>query len=424
MGANATFINAGALNPGFIVTATDGIIIKTHTVESLALTNIDQTADRIYGTSDPNQEVESEIRGNGDAYRVFDANGSGDWMADFAVAGVDPGQTSTGDIAPGTEGYAAVYDSDRDETRINLEVANVYFTVWRDSNEIHGYNWPVGAMINLSVDDPGTTGLDFTLSQANGNGDWDPSGRSVRFNLNSLFQLQPGFIVTMTDGVNSITHTITNLTFTGVDVDADTVSGTADEGSQVWVESQDDPNVRRWLIVGSGGNWTADFSVPGIGPDYQVVYDIVPGSRFHINQHDPHASTAYSYQVPNPNFSARFPENEVHGYDWPLGTAVTVTIHEDGVLTDYTDTQSPVVAPWDSNTTWTQFQLGSFTLKPGQFITMTNGTFTKTHTVTGLTITKVDPEADTVEGFALEGSRVDVGQLCDSIGLRISHSVR
>jgi ABC-type xylose transport system substrate-binding protein len=117
-----------------------------------------------------------------------------------------------------------------------------------------------------------------------------------------------------------------------------------------------------------------------------------------------------------PTFSARFPENQVHGYGWyPLGASIILTIDDpdNGVGVDHTDTQQIVVADWDPRQTFVQFTLGGFELQPGQIVSMTDGVTTRTHTVTNLAVTNVDPVADTVSGTAVAGSQVEVGPVCN-----------
>ncbi|MEW5828230.1 MAG: BMP family ABC transporter substrate-binding protein, partial [Chloroflexota bacterium] len=115
----------------------------------------------------------------------------------------------------------------------------------------------------------------------------------------------------------------------------------------------------------------------------------------------------------NPSFSARLTENQAHGYGWLLGSAVTLFIDGNQI-----GTQTVVVADWDPNQTFVMFDLGeTLTLQAGQFVEMTDGTVTKTHTVTGLEVTGVDPGADTVSGTAAPGTQVDIGHIyCDETG--------
>ena len=56
-------------------------------------------------------------------------------------------------------------------------------------------------------------------------------------------------------------------------------------------------------------------------------------------------------------------------------------------------TQTAVEADWDPNQTFVWFDLGeSLTLHAGQVIEMTDGNITKTHTVTHLDVTGIDPD--------------------------------
>lgn len=130
-----------------------------------------------------------------------------------------------------------------------------------------------------------------------------------------------------------------------------------------------------------------------------------------------------------PTFSARFPEKQVHGYGWTLGGPdVTISIDDpdNGVGVDYTKTLSVIVAPWDPSQTFVQFTLDDlpgFELQPGQFVTMTDGTTTKTHTVSSLSITDIDEATDIITGTVEGSSTVDVDVNCGASGCAASQSV-
>ena len=99
----------------------------------------------------------------------------------------------------------------------------------------------------------------------------------------------------------------------------------------------------------------------------------------------------------DPTFSVRLTDNQVHGYEWNLEDTVTLTIDDpdNGVGDDFTDSETVVVADWDPEMTFVFFDLGGFALEPGQVVSMTDGTTTKTHIVRELAVTVVDPVSST-----------------------------
>ena len=125
-------------------------------------------------------------------------------------------------------------------------------------------------------------------------------------------------------------------------------------------------------------------------------------------------------RIRSPRLSARFPEQEVHGYGWTLGSNVTISIDDpdNGVGEDYTAIVESIVAPWDSNQTFAQFTLAGFALglQPGHVVTMTDGMVTKVHTVSSLSITGIDIATNTITGTVEGDSTVDVDANCGDSG--------
>jgi basic membrane lipoprotein Med (substrate-binding protein (PBP1-ABC) superfamily)/ABC-type branched-subunit amino acid transport system substrate-binding protein len=122
-------------------------------------------------------------------------------------------------------------------------------------------------------------------------------------------------------------------------------------------------------------------------------------------------------------FHAQIVENDVQGYDWLKGTTVTLKVDTPptGTGWDYTTTQTVddygtvVFNTSDPN-------LATMELVAGTEIWMDDGLIPqpKTHTVTDLVVTGVDPETDTVWGTAAYGTgtperRINV-QYCDDSG--------
>jgi Carboxypeptidase regulatory-like domain len=138
-----------------------------------------------------------------------------------------------------------------------------------------GGEWSDGATITLEIDDPDIgTGIDYT-AQTTADSSQDPNV-AFRFALAGVFDIQPGHVVTVTDGTNTATHVVTDLTVTAVDQNADTVTGTAAAGSEIGVGVFAPAGPSR-NVVAEGGNWTADFS---------GLFDIQAGSGGFAIQND------------------------------------------------------------------------------------------------------------------------------------------
>ena len=156
--------------------------------------------------------------------------------------------------------------------------------------------------------------------------------------------------MTVTQGATTKTHVVTGLAVTGVDLGADTVSGTASPGSDVDVfvfADEGVPDPRRTVTANGAGVWTADFSEPGDtgDPDEERTWDITGGNGGMAAQFDNDGdSTELGWEVSN---SA--PVAVADSYTTPKGVALNVSAP--GVLKNDTDAEgdalsaSPVAGP-------------------------------------------------------------------------------
>jgi ABC-type branched-subunit amino acid transport system substrate-binding protein len=154
---------------------------------------------------------------------------------------------------------------------------------WR--NLVHGYDWPEGATLTLSIDDPatGVTPDQALTAPVYAASSWMAVQTAGTFDLNGVIDIGPGLMITLTDGNVTLVHTVTDLAVTTVDPDTDRVFGTAAPGSDVYVPIFcglfDEPTCAiRHEVADGSGNWTADFSVPG-DEGWEEAYDIVVGTR-------------------------------------------------------------------------------------------------------------------------------------------------
>ena len=289
--------------------------------------------------------------------------------------------------------------------------ANARFHVQLVENNIFGVDWRPGDAVTVTVDDPSNgIGVDFTDTKT-----VDPSGMVTFYGLNGL-QLGTGMHVAMNDGVVFKTHTVISLQVTDVDVDTDIVSGTGEVGANVSVQHCEYYGClwRRWTTVQPDGTWQVNFSVIGPGQDENEILDIVPGTNGEALYPDDDADHTDVNIYPYQRFDAHPEQERIDGTGWDLGATITAEINDPATpaTLDYTDTITVSVAPWDESQTWFNLDFnGQYDLKPGDVVTVTDGTTTKFHTITSLQITEVDPAADVISGSAAPNSYVDI-QTC------------
>ena len=387
--------------PAAVVTATatddEGTPLVVVTTEVIAFTvdePIDVDNDRVTGTAPVGAEVLVEADGQ---WRHPIADGDGFWVADFGVPGEGQAQQETVDIGPGSQGGATLIDENGSATTIAWRVSNAQFQVSHEWDALWMNDFAPDTPLTITVDDgtgpiavPG--GPYVTGSAGNLEIGFDPAS----------LDLQPGHTVTVTDGLVTKSHTITDLTVTGADELADTVSGIAAPLSDVdvWVHETD---AWRHVVADGSGSWTADFAVPGDESGEATVADLQPGSNGNSGQCDGDGDcTNAGWHITNPTFSVEAPywiwsSNE----DWELGDTITLTIDDP----DFPSPMTTTVEQNDEHIGWGFDLNGVFEIEPGHVVTVTDGEYTKTLTVADLIVELVDPNAGTITGWLLD----DVG---------------
>lgn len=283
------FIGEYNLKPGDLVTVSDNTTTKTHTVTSLAITNINPDTNMVSGTTNTSGSVDIWICDeNNCVVRKEPVDLNGNWSANFGEPGDEGGEEDTFDIQSYTRVDAAQYDPERDSTQVNWSVSNEPNPVLGvNPDGVWGIDWTLGTSVTLTVDDPANgTGVDFTTTETVQMYDF-PKPTAV-FHLPANFQIQPGFELTMTDGTTTKNHTAMYFEISNVDVAADTVSGVTEAGYQVqvWMSKGE-----RTVTAGSDGIWSADFKIPGNPPDEDNIVDILPGDFVMASVHDADGDT-------------------------------------------------------------------------------------------------------------------------------------
>ena len=108
---------------------------------------------------------------------------------------------------------------------------------------------------------------------------------------------------------------------------------------------------------------------------------------------------AVSGQPPSPHFFVTPQHDHLWGHDWPANDTVTVKLGDPAEEIGTADTNE-----------WGDFWLDSpGEIQPGDLVQVECGEILKTHVVTELTVTAVDPDSDTVSGTAAPETWVSVG---------------
>ena len=277
------------VSPGMLVTMTDGVVTKSHTLISLAVTTIDVDADTVAGTGEVGANLNVQhCQYNGCLWRRWTViQPDGTWKVDFSVPGVGSDEQEILDIVPGTTGEALYPDADADHTDVNWYI-NQRFAAHPAEERIDGSGWLAGATITVDIDDPATPATpDYSGTTTAIANPGDASQTWFNLDFNGQYDLKSGDAVTVTDGTTVKQHTVTSLQISILDPTTNVISGTAAPDSFVDLQICDTGGCTyRTEQVDGDGNWTTDFSQPGDQPWEQTTFDLLPGTNGGASQWD------------------------------------------------------------------------------------------------------------------------------------------
>jgi hypothetical protein len=411
------------IQPGHIVTVSDGIVTKTHTVTNITITEIDQDTEIVHGSADPSANVDVWTCDDIQCYnRHVTADAvSGEWQADFANPGMQDDEQDTVDFGPNSWADCGQPDEDGDSTQFWAQVPNPTFGVRANWDGVEGWNWVDGSTVTIEIDNNGDGLAEISRNASVGPASWNPDELRFDYNFSGEFDIQPGDEITVSDGETTKSLVVSIHSITSYDLDTDVVYGTSDPDTRVDVWACDEYGCynRHLTTDPVSGDWAADFATPGTEDDEQDIVDLVPGIWIDSSQPDEDwDQTLYGLNVLNPFVEASRQNNWVHAREWPNGTLMTLEIDDlsnglGGI--DYTRTAEMGPAPWnpgDPNDIVADFDMSGFTLEAGDVIKISGEideeTVTKNLTLSALEVTGFDMDADTVSGSATPDLDVEV----------------
>jgi len=167
----------------------------------------------------------------------------------------------------------------REGVDFSLFASGPAFNAWPVENYVDGWGWEIGVPVNLTISN-GYTEILYPFVPS-----WNPYTTWVI--SQGEFELQPGDIVTLDNGIHTKEHMVTKLAIAGTDLATSSVFGTAEPGSHVYVwYYTDEGRIDRHEVANDSGNWTANFSIPGDEPGEEKTYMIPAGAGGEANQVD------------------------------------------------------------------------------------------------------------------------------------------
>jgi hypothetical protein len=212
--------------------------------------------------------------------------------------GLDPYSCSWADewdIQPGQDVGVGYFGLDGHWVANAFRVPNPWFTAF-PPGVVEGWNWPLGSAIHLTIDDPNTEDSpDFERFGTSILTPWDPDsgGTWLWIEFPGEYDMKPGDLVTLSDGVTERNHIGKNLSITSVDETENTVTGFSDGYETVSLWSWEDPQGGRLEVVADdSGQWLADFD--------DVGFDLLPGYHVRAEVWDGVNDTAVDWAIPDP----------------------------------------------------------------------------------------------------------------------------
>lgn len=212
--------------------------------------------------------------------------------------------------------------------------------------------------------------------------------------------LSPGHYVVVSDGVTEKGLILEPITMEAFDTQNEIMAGTAPAGREVQVvagmaeaETQGAIPV---IADPASGAWSADFKTIG----FDITEPMRAWSFAQILDEDGDASEAGAPPPPTPWLRAHPVWEAVDAWAWPEDAILHLTI-DDPATPAAPDLEMDMPGEFDPalGSVWFEFG-GVYDLKPGDIVTLSDGTTLRYLVVSVLTIDAVDVEADTAAGTA------------------------
>jgi len=402
------------VTPGETITATgnDGRV-KRLFIEELAVTTVtlwnQDPPSTVFGTTTVTYAGQVQVTASADygwwTERWVPA-AAGSFEADFDNPGNgwreqelgDFGEGGADDVYSGGEIRAHIWDADNDQIQTIWHATNPRIIIVRGNDRIEAIDFPLGEPLTIELDDPNFAGIEFSETGIVGVNPDKPWETLLIFEMGDYTVPDEASVTALDEEGTPLVETeVIPFTVGEIDPDADTITGTAPEGSEVLVQA--DGNWR-YPIADDTNTWVADFSQPGSQPGEENPVDIRPGSSGGATLlAEGGSATTVLWRLSAAWFGVDPTQNNMWGNEFAPNGSVSITV-ESVDQGDYpTDGYGQFNAGWDPT---------DLDLTPGMVIEVTDGDTTKSHTVTALVATEVNGNDDSVSGTAAPGSDVHV----------------
>ena len=275
----------------------------------------------------------------------------------------------------------------------SIQERSPYARAFPDRDHVYANNWPLGAIVHLAIDDP-ATGITPDYEQEGTAilpAPWESDLTVVEFHFADYYDLKHGDLVTVSSG-NVVRQLVVPFVWlTSIDPQSDTVTGTAEPGTELQVFAQH--GYRQFVNANSQGAWSANFAglfdlQAGMEGEVQVVHDRLGDSTF------------FDWKTP---WLIALPEGEVvEAWDFPLGSLVHLAVSDPPL--DVSGVTGAASA--EDPRSFVRFRLPTgVDLKPGDQVRLTAESGAAViHTVQHLSVSERSEHADILTGTADPGA--------------------
>ncbi len=422
------------IDAGDIVTATDSNGTVSHTVRYIEITEVDHVSDTVTGLADPGVEF-AVIIGNAEDWRtenrsigVTACGGTGPACAPGVPEGTWVAHING--LLPADKPAPHLGDENGNQTVLLFGVPFVAAGIDIDEgiyDNLWGGYWFHDAQVQVALW-AGATGVTEDLNDAKyvdtrDVGNWF-SGIGADFPEQPT-DMEVGDIVTA-QGLQTgtiVEHTVLSLSVEGWENVAPDETGNRVFGTAEFVEpftfvqvGVEGDGVRYADVDPATGYWEVNFFHPSADGECCDGFEIQPGVGGVVQLRGPDGNLTFQPWgdgggdpgPEGPTFNVDPFQDLVEGFGWEEGTEVTITV-DDGDPATEVFTTTAVVERWGEEEWDVGFWIElEFDVQDGHLVTVTDGTTTKEHVVTPLTVDGIDDENDLVFGTAVPGTEVQV----------------